>query len=56
LWLSDYKNKEIFYLRGVQGQYVIVIPEDNLIIVRLGHAYGTKQESEQTSPRFLYLY
>jgi CubicO group peptidase (beta-lactamase class C family) len=36
-WLSDYKNKKIFYMRGHLGQYVIVIPEDELIIVRLGN-------------------
>jgi len=36
-WLSDYKDKKIFYMRGHLGQYVIVIPEDDLIIVRLGH-------------------
>ena len=36
-WLSDYKNKHIFYMRGHLGQYVIVIPEDDIIIVRLGH-------------------
>lgn len=36
-WLSDYKNKNIFYMRGHLGQYVILIPEDDLIIVRLGH-------------------
>jgi CubicO group peptidase (beta-lactamase class C family) len=36
-WLSDYKNKKIFYMRGHLGQYVIVIPEDELIIIRLGH-------------------
>lgn len=36
-WLSDYKNKKVFYMRGHLGQYVIVIPEDDLIIVRLGH-------------------
>lgn len=36
-WLSDYKDKHIFYMRGHLGQYVIVIPEDDLIIVRLGH-------------------
>ncbi|CAL68178.1 serine hydrolase domain-containing protein [Christiangramia forsetii] len=35
-WLSDYKNKNIFYMRGVLGQYVIMIPEDDLVIVRLG--------------------
>jgi len=37
LWLSDYRNKRISYMRGILGQYVICIPEDNLIIVRLGH-------------------
>jgi CubicO group peptidase (beta-lactamase class C family) len=35
-WLSDYKDKKIAYMRGVLGQYVIMIPEDNVIIVRLG--------------------
>lgn len=36
-WLSDHKNKTIFAMRGILGQYVITIPEDNVIIVRLGH-------------------
>ena len=46
-WLADYKNKEIFYMRGILGQYVIVIPEDNLIIVRLGHELGSKPEEKK---------
>lgn len=36
LWLSNHRDKNIFYMRGILGQYVIVIPEDNLVIVRLG--------------------
>ena len=36
-WLATYKNKKVFYMRGHLGQYVIVVPEDDLIIVRLGH-------------------
>ena len=36
LWLSQHKNKDFYYLRGHLGQYVIVIPEDDVIIVRLG--------------------
>ncbi|MFT5892994.1 MAG: CubicO group peptidase (beta-lactamase class C family) [Dokdonia sp.] len=39
-WLSNHKNKKIFVMRGILGQYVITIPEDNLIIVRLGHKRG----------------
>ena len=37
LWLSNYREKKISYMRGILGQYVICIPEDNLVIVRLGH-------------------
>jgi len=36
-WVSDYLGKKIFLMRGILGQYVICIPEDNLIITRLGH-------------------
>ncbi len=36
-WISDYLGKKIFLMRGILGQYVICIPEDNLIITRLGH-------------------
>ena len=40
-WLSDHMGKHIFAMRGILGQYVITIPEDNLIIVRLGHQRGS---------------
>lgn len=39
-WLSNHLGKEIFAMRGILGQYVITIPEDDLIIVRLGHQKG----------------
>ena len=55
LWLSDYKDKEIFYLRGVLGQYVIVIPEDNLIIVRLGQHFKKLENDGKHHPDF-YIY
>lgn len=53
-WLSDFMGKEIFYMRGVLGQYVIVIPEDDLIIVRLGHNLIKRKDKdlEQHSPDF----
>lgn len=51
-WLSDYMEKEIFYMRGVQGQYVIIIPEDDLIIVRLGEKFIKRKDDAQHSPDF----
>lgn len=54
-WLSDYLGKEIFYMRGHLGQFVIVIPEDDLIIVRLGHLKGNQTETDPHSDDF-YVY
>lgn len=36
-WLCNTENKSFFMMRGHLGQYVIVEPNDNIIIVRLGH-------------------
>lgn len=54
-WLSDYKDKQIYYMRGHLGQFVIVIPEDELIIVRLGHIKGLQTETDPHS-NDLYVY
>ncbi|MEM9680355.1 MAG: serine hydrolase [Bacteroidota bacterium] len=36
-WMKDVDGKNFKMMRGHLGQYVIVQPEDNVIIVRLGH-------------------
>lgn len=46
-WTCQYKDKKIFYMRGHLGQYVIVLPQDDLIIVRLGNQ---QQKSTKGSP------
>ena len=38
------KNKNFFMMRGHLGQYVMVEPKDNIIIVRLGHSKGSNEE------------
>ena len=35
-WLCDYKNHKVFYARGINGQYIICIPDYDVIIIRLG--------------------
>jgi CubicO group peptidase (beta-lactamase class C family) len=50
-WLANYKNKEMFYTRGHLGQLSIVIPEDDLIIVRLGNLIS-KENGEPHSKDF----
>ena len=38
-WLGDIDGKPYFSMRGHLGQYVIVFPEQNVILVRLGHCH-----------------
>lgn len=38
-WLGDIDGKHYFSMRGHLGQYVIVFPEQNVIVVRLGHRH-----------------
>ncbi|WP_445736447.1 serine hydrolase domain-containing protein [Mariniflexile sp.] len=42
-WMKDIGNKHFFMMRGHLGQYVIVEPDDNVIIVRLGHRKSPDQ-------------
>ncbi|MFT4902464.1 MAG: CubicO group peptidase (beta-lactamase class C family), partial [Thalassomonas sp.] len=34
----------VYYARGLFGQYVICIPEKNMIVVRLGRKFGAVLE------------
>jgi CubicO group peptidase (beta-lactamase class C family) len=41
-WIGDFSGKHIFYCRGILGQYIVAIPDENIIFVRLGHKRGEK--------------
>ena len=43
-WLAERQGLAIYYARGLWGQYVICIPEKDMIIVRLGKKYGKHLE------------
>jgi len=36
-WLLEQAGENIFYARGLRGQYIICLPERDLVIVRTGH-------------------
>lgn len=54
-WLATYNGKKVFYMLGHLGQYVIVIPEDNLIITRLGNRNTPAIDDEPSSDFYVYI-
>jgi CubicO group peptidase (beta-lactamase class C family) len=36
VWVYDDGKSPVYYLRGIKGQYIIAVPDKNLIIVRVG--------------------
>ena len=56
-WLENNAfDTEVFMMRGLNGQYVVVIPEYDLIMVRLGHKRDVIDEGERPHPRDFYVY
>jgi CubicO group peptidase (beta-lactamase class C family) len=37
IWTYHENGKTVIYCRGIKGQYIIAVPEEQLIIVRTGH-------------------
>lgn len=54
-WLLKYKGLNIFYARGIKGQYVITIPSKNLVVVRLGQEWNTERKAEHHVEFYSYL-
>ena len=41
-WIAPNPEQFVFYARGILGQYIIVVPEKNIVMVRLGEKRGEK--------------
>lgn len=54
-WMVRHRNQDFFYMRGHLGQFVIVSPKDDVIIVRLGNLKGLERKGDAHSGD-LYVY
>ena len=53
-WWIDPEHQDIFYARGILGQYIIVIPSRKIVIVRLGKKTAVKRvHTVPTEVRYL---
>ena len=53
--LVRYRNKDVYYARGILGQYIFVIPSDNMVVVRLGHQRSKVKVGQHPNDIFVYL-
>lgn len=54
-WVMNHKGLDVFYARGIKGQYIFSIPEKNMIVVRLGRKRADKKGDELPGDIFDYL-
>ncbi len=52
VWLGTFQEKPFYVLRGHLGQYIIGVPEDQVIVVRLGHQKGPENNASEFSDNF----
>ena len=54
-WIAERKNLKVFYARGLWGQYMICIPDKDIIIVRLGRKYGENLRDGHRNDFYAYI-
>lgn len=54
-WLGSHEELNFFYARGILGQYIVVIPEKKIVLVRLGHKRDKTRNVKIPKDLFVYL-
>ncbi|MAY84900.1 MAG: serine hydrolase [Flavobacteriales bacterium] len=54
-WLADFEGVGVRYARGIQGQYIVFIPDWDVVLVRLGHKRDPEKGVKVPSDLYEYL-
>ena len=54
-WVLNYNGLDVFYARGISGQYVIAIPSEDIVIVRTGWKREKVDDTGHPTDIFYYL-
>ena len=53
-WIVKYKGLDIFYARGIDGQYIIDIPAKDMVVVRLGRKRNDTKRNGHPEDFYIY--
>ncbi|MEQ9188043.1 MAG: serine hydrolase [Cryomorphaceae bacterium] len=54
-WLGDHNGHDFYFMRGIKGQYVLVYPAEELIVVRMGRTRNVGEGKEHPEDVYDYL-
>ena len=54
-WITKVENQAIPYARGIYGQYIFVLKNENAIVVRLGHKRSKHKVNHHPSEIYTYI-
>jgi CubicO group peptidase (beta-lactamase class C family) len=54
-WLMKHQEHQVYYMRGLAGQYVFIIPDKDLVIVRLGHKRSKERINNLPADIYMWL-
>lgn len=54
-WMGSYNKEPFYHFQGLYGQYIIVLPKDNTIIVRTGRKREANNESKLPNDLYKYI-
>ncbi len=49
-WVYNHPDGPVYYARGILGQYIICLPEEDVIVVRTGHTRGEVVRNPNEAP------
>jgi CubicO group peptidase (beta-lactamase class C family) len=54
-WFTTHRNHRVIFARGILGQYIFIVPDLDLVAVRLGHLRSDERIGGQPIDIFVYL-
>lgn len=54
-WLGEHDGSPLFSARGLRGQYIVVLPKEKLMLVRIGHEQVKERKNNMPTDLFRYL-